>query len=202
MAPPQTQPSRPHPLAVSGPQAPPARGAPPQPSKGLTPLFAAIVGGTSKFDEAARENLAARKNKGKKRSSDNTSVTKVAEAVKKASSPKATTPLASAARRFFAPCSSPGPHPDAADIKAHLPDWAPAVLREANCSLPRSLKAIINDRGSVTLIVVDTSVPPASYAPYFEAITTKLNQSFPVGENPSLPLRLAPTSVQLAIVIY
>jgi len=73
------------------------------------------------------------------------------------------------------------------------------VLREANCSLPRSLKAIVNDRGSVTLIVVDTSVPAASYAPYFEALTTKLNQSFPVGPNPWLPFRLAPTSVQLAI---
>jgi len=52
---------------------------------------------------------------------------------------------------------------------------AAAVLREANCSLPRSLKAIINDRGSVTLIMVDTSVSAASYAQYFEALTTKLN---------------------------
>ena len=47
--------------------------------------------------------------------------------------------------------------------------------------------------------MVDSSVPAASYAPYFEALTTKLNQSFPVGENPWLPFRLAPTSIQLAI---
>jgi len=58
---------------------------------------------------------------------------------------------------------------------------------------------MINNRGSVTLIVVDTSVPAASYPPDFEALTTKLNQSFLVGENPWLPFRLAPTSVQLAI---
>jgi len=73
------------------------------------------------------------------------------------------------------------------------------VLREANCSLPRSFKAIVNDRRSVTLIVVDTSVPAASYPPYFEALRTKLNQSFPVGPNPWLPFRLTPISVQLAI---
>jgi len=47
--------------------------------------------------------------------------------------------------------------------------------------------------------VVDTSFPAASYALYFEALTTKLNQSFAVGENPWRPFRLAPTSVQLAI---
>src|SRR5437879_8978737 len=74
-----------------------------------------------------------------------------------------------------------------------------AVLRAANCSLPRSFKALVNDKGSVTLVVTDTSVPASSYAPYFEALTTKLNQSFPVGENPWLPFRPTPTFVQLAI---
>jgi len=73
------------------------------------------------------------------------------------------------------------------------------VLREENCSLPHPLKAIVNNRGSVTLIVVDTSGPATSYAPYFEALTTKLNQLFPVESNPWLPFRLAPTPVQLAI---
>ena len=157
------------------------------------------MGGTSKFDQAARENMATKKNRGKKNPTANTWATKVAEANKKASPPKAPAPIASAARRFFAPRSAPGPHPAAADLKAQLPDLAGSVLREANCSLPRSLKAIVNDRGSVTLIVVDTSVPAASYALYFEALTTKLNQSFPVGETPRLPFRLAPTSIQLAI---
>jgi len=198
--PPQTQSSRPRSSTVTALQAPLSKGAPPRPPKGTTQTYAATVGGTSNLDEAAREILAARQNKkGKKNSPASTSATKVAEAAKKASPPKAPTPLASAATRFFAPRSSPELHPDAADIKAHFPDLAAAVLREANCSLPRSLKAVTNDRGSVTLIVVDTSVPAASYAPYFEALTTKLNQSFPVGESPWLPFRLAPTSVQLAI---
>jgi len=198
--PPQTQSSRPRPSTVTAPQAPLSKGAPPHPPKAATQTYAATVGGTSNLDEAAREILAARQNKkGKKNSPASTSATKVAEAVKKASPPKAPTPLASAARRSFAPRSSRELHPDAADIKAHVPDLAAAVLREANCSLPRSRKAVTNDRGSVTLIVVDSSVPAASYAPYFEALTTKLNQSFPVGENPWLPFRLAPTSVQLAI---
>src|SRR5437879_7408667 len=74
-----------------------------------------------------------------------------------------------------------------------------AVLRAANCSLPRSFKALVNDKGSVTLVVTDTSVPASSYAPYFEALTTKLNQSFPIGDNPWLPFWPAPTFVQLAI---
>ena len=73
MVPPsQTQPSRPRPSPASSPQDPPARGSPPEPAKGPTPAFAAIVCGTSKFDEAARANLAARKKRGNKRSSDNT----------------------------------------------------------------------------------------------------------------------------------
>jgi len=111
MAPPHPQSSRPRPSAVPGPQAPPARGAPPYPSKGPTLSFAAIVGGTGKFDEAVCENMAARKNRGKKKSSDNTSATQVAEAVKKASPPKTTNPLACAAKRSFAPCPVPRTSP-------------------------------------------------------------------------------------------
>jgi len=204
-APPPAQTSRPRPSAVPAPPGFSARAPPERPPKESTQSYAAIVGGTSEFDKAACEVLAAKNNnnsnttRGKKNSATSTSATKVAAAAREASPPRAPLPLASAARRFFAPRSSPAPHPDAADIKAHLPDLAASVLREANCSLQRSLKAIINNRGSVTLIVVDTSVPAASYAPYFEALTTKLNQSFPVGPNPWLPFRLAPTSVQLAI---
>jgi len=110
--------------------------------------------------------------------------TKVVDANLKASPLKALPPYDSATRRFFAPHSSPAPHPDAADIKAHLVDLAASMLCEAHCSLPRSLKAIINDRGSVTVIVTDASVPAASYALYFVALTTKLNQSYPIGTIP------------------
>jgi len=165
---------------------------------------AAIVGGTSEFNKAAREVLAAKNNaknstRRKKISAVSTIATKVAAAAKEAPPQRAPPPLASAARRFFAPRSSPSPHPDVPDINAHVPDLATSVLREANCYLPPSIKAILNDRALVTLMVVDTSVPAASYAPYFEALTTKLNHSFPVGNNPWPPFRLVPTSVQLAI---
>ena len=204
--PPPAQTSRPRSSAVPAPPGPSARAPPHQrPPKESTRSYAAIGGCTSEFDKAAQEVLAAKNNSNsnttrrKKNSATSTLATKVVAAAKEASPPRAPPPLASAARRFFAPRSSPAPHPDAADIKAHLPDLAASVLREANCSLPRSLKAIVNDRGSVTLIVVDISVPPPSYAPYFEALTTKLNQSFPIGPNPWLPFRLAPTSVQLDI---
>jgi len=204
-APPSAQTSCPHPLAVPAPPGPSARGSPQDPSKETTQSYAAIVSGTSVFDNVPREVLAAKNNNNnstprrKKNSATSTSATKVAAAAKGASPLRALPPLASAARRFFAPRSSPAPHPDAPDIKGHLPDLAASVLREANCSLPRSLKAIVNDRGSVTLILVDPAVPAASYTPYFEALTTKLNQSFPVGSNPWLPFRLAPTSAQLVI---
>ena len=49
------------------------------------------------------------------------------------------------------------------------------------------------------MIVADTLLPAASYSPYFAALTTKLNQSFPFGANPWLGFRLAPTSVQHTI---
>ena len=49
------------------------------------------------------------------------------------------------------------------------------------------------------LTVSDNSVPAASFAPFFEALTNRLNQAYPVGDNPWLTFRLAPTSVQLAI---
>ena len=39
----------------------------------------------------------------------------------------------------------------------------------------------------------------ASYTPFFEALSLKLNQSFPVSDNPWLPFRLAPTDLQFAI---
>jgi len=129
--------------------------------------YAAIVGGTSEFDKAAREVLAAKNSttSRKKNSTTSTSATKVAAAAKEGSPLRAPPPLASAARRFFAPRSSTAPHPDAAYIKAHLPDLGASVLREANSSLALFLKAIVNDTGSVTLIVVYTLVPAASYAP-------------------------------------
>jgi len=80
--------------------------APPQPPKGPTPSFAAIMGATSKFDEAAWENIAANKHKGKKKSTDNTSATKAAEAVKNASPPMPQ-PLSPVLQEDFSPVTRP-----------------------------------------------------------------------------------------------
>ena len=108
-------------------------------------------------------------------------------------------PLTSAARRFYAHRNTPAPHPERDLIRIRWPDMAASVLREANCGLHVSFKVFVNDNGAVSLTVIDTAVPAASYAPFLDALTLKLNQSFPVGDNHWLPFRLAPTDLQLAI---
>jgi len=66
------------------------------------------VRGTSKFDEAARENMGAKKNnKGKKSPAAKTSATKVVDTITEGSSPKAPPPLARAARTLFCPSLVP-----------------------------------------------------------------------------------------------
>ena len=42
-------------------------------------------------------------------------------------------------------------------------------------------------------------VTAAAYAFYFESLTTSLNQSFPLGDNPWAQFILAPTTIRLAI---
>ena len=93
----------------------------------------------------------------------------------------------------------PAPHPERDLIRIRWPDLAAYVLREANSGLPVSFKVFVNDDGAVSLTVIDTSVPAASYSPFFNALTHKLNQFFPVGDNPRMPFRLAPTYLQFAI---
>lgn len=77
---------------------------------------------------------------------------------------------------------------------------AASVLREANCGPSICLKVFVNNNGAVSRNVIETAVPSASYAPFFDALTVKLNQSFPVGDNHWHPFRLAPTDLQLDIV--
>jgi len=110
-------------------------------------------------------------------------------------------PLTNAVRRFFAPHSSHVLHCDSAKIKAPLTALtaSAAVLREANCSLSNSLRAVVNERGSVNPIVAAISALAASYTLYLEVLTTMLKQSFPRGGNLWLPFKLTPTSVLLAI---
>ena len=68
-----------------------------------------------------------------------------------------------------------------------------------NCILPLAVTTKVNDRGSVTLLVTDPAPPAAAFAPYFDALCSQLNKSFPVSNSPWLPFRLAPNETQLAI---
>ena len=131
-----------------------------------------IHGGTSKLVAAAPANRAAH-NRKKKGPSPATSVTKVVEGVREAF-PQRPPPLSNAARRFFAPHQTPAPHPDSQAIRAHFPDIAASVLPEANCTLPRAFRAVVNERGSVTLTVSNNSVSAASFAHFFEALINRL----------------------------
>jgi len=136
--------------------------------------------------------------KGKKVTSSLTAA-KVASASNLAPATQAPRSLPTAERRFFAPRSSPSEHPQASLIAATFPDIAARVLRDANCVLPLAVTTKVNDRGSVTLLVSDPATPAAAFAPYFDALSSQLNKSFPVGESPWLPFRLAPNEAQLAI---
>ena len=93
----------------------------------------------------------------------------------------------------------PAPHPERDLIRIRWPDLATSVLREGNSGLSVSFKVFGNDNGAVSLTVIDTSVPAASYSPFFDALTHKRNHSFPVGDNAWMPFGLAPTDQQFAI---
>ena len=57
----------------------------------------------------------------------------------------------------------------------------------------------MNNGGAVSLTGTNPNTPAELYAPYFDALTRRLNQSFPVGDNPRLTFTQAPTTIQLAI---
>jgi len=101
-----------------------------------------------------------------------------------------------AEHRFFATRTSPTVLNDSFIMTTTLPDIMPAVLKEANCSLPLSLTASVNRNGAVTLTVNPYTTSSAD-SPFFDAITKNLNQSFPVGDNPFQVFREAATSVEL-----
>jgi len=136
--------------------------------------------------------------KGKKNKSSLTAA-QVASASKSVPDTQPQKSLPTAERRFYAPRSSPSEHQQASLIAATFPDIAARVLRDANCILPLGVTTKVNDRGSVTLLVTDPATPAAALNPYFDALSAQLNKSFPVGESPWLPFRLAPNEAQLAI---
>jgi len=107
--------------------------------------------------------------------------------------------LPQASKRFFAPRSNPAPHALAQRIAASFPDIAAATLTDSNCLLPNGFIARVNNRGAVSLTGTNPNTPAELYAPYFDALTRRLNQSFPVGDNPWLTFTQAPTTIRLAI---
>jgi len=116
----------------------------------------------------------------------------------KSSVPKGPPQLPAAHRRFFAPRTSPTLPNDSFIMTATLPDIMAAVLKEASCSLPLSLTASVN-RNRAVAHTANPYTPSSAYSPFFNTMTKKLNQSFPVRGNPFQVFREAPTRVELLI---
>ena len=131
------------------------------------------------------------------RKSKRATATEVAHPARESSKPATSLPFAS--RRFFAIRETPLPHPLAARITKTFPNIVATTLTESNCLLPKGFRVKVNDRGAVSLTRTDPLTPAESYAPYFDAITRRLNQSYPTGSSPWLSFSLAPTAIQLAI---
>src|SRR5205807_9232929 len=137
------------------------------------------------YADAAASYSARRKGKG--RANDLTSAAQVAASSIAGPPAKAPAPLPAAMRRFFAPRTEPLPHDNALDIAATAPNMMAALLREAACPHPVSFSAAVNVRGALTLTTNNVHIPATAYAPYYEAMAHKLNQSFPIGDNPFRP---------------
>ena len=123
--------------------------------------------------------------------------TEVAHPGGKSSKPGSSLPFAS--RRFFAIRETPLPHPRAARLTKTFPNIVATTLTQSNCLLPKGFRVKVNNRGAVSLTGTDPLTPAESYAPYFNAITRRLNQSYPTGSSPWQSFSLAPTAVELAI---
>ena len=139
---------------------------------------------------------AAQKGKKNKSSLTATKVASASNAVPAFQVPKS---LPTAERRFYAPHSSPFEHRQASLIAATFPDIAARVLRDANCILPLAVTTKVNDRGSVTLVVTHPATPAAAFTPYFDALSSQPNKSFPVGDAPWPPFHLTSNQIQLTI---
>jgi len=107
-------------------------------------------------------------------------------------------PIPAVQRRFIALCTSLAPLNDSFIMTATLPDIMAALLKEAYCSLPLSLTTSVNRNGAVTL-TANPFTPSSAYSGFFHAMTKKLNQRFPVRDNPFQVFREPPTSVELLI---
>ena len=63
-------------------------------------------------------------------------------------------------------------HDQAPVISATFADSTAGVLRGTKCNLPLTVTRKDNAGGSVTLLVTDTTTPTATFAPYFDWLTT------------------------------
>jgi len=106
-------------------------------------------------------------------------------------------PLAS--RHFFAARKDPAPDALTQRITPALPDIAAATLTDSKCLRPNGSIAKGNNRGAVSLTGTGPNTPAESYTLYFDGLTRRLKQSFPLGDNHWLTLNKAPITVQLAI---
>src|SRR5437899_5038662 len=137
--------------------------------------------------------------KGKAKGKKPTTPAEVAASSAAAPKSKGPSPLPAAERRFFAPRLFPLEHEDPVRMADTAPDIMAKVLRDANCPYPFSFTATVNSKGAVTMLCTDLNTPATAYSPYYEAIANKLNQAFPMGDNPHRPFRPAPNQVDLAI---
>src|SRR5205807_7510336 len=112
---------------------------------------------------------------------------------------KRPSPLPAAERRFFAPHLFPLEHEDPVRMASTAPHTMAKVLRDPNCPYPYSFPATVNSKGAVTMLCTDLNTPATAYSPYYEAMANKLNQAFPMGDNPHHPFRPALNQVDLAI---
>ena len=112
---------------------------------------------------------------------------------------KGTVMLQAANRPFFTPRSSPLPHQDALRIAANAANITASVLIEAKCLFPCIFTVTDDPCGLLTLTSTCLHTPATAFAPFYEVLTNKLNQSFPIGNNPFLPFRPAPHEVHIAI---
>ena len=133
----------------------------------------------------------------KKKKTKRTSATEVVREGDKSVKSPSSLPLAS--RRFFAAGTDPAPHALAQRITAAFPKIAAATLTDSQCLLPNGFIAKVNKRGAVSLTGTELNTPAEFYTRYFDALTRRLDQSFPIRNNSWRTFTKTPTTVQLAI---
>jgi len=83
-------------------------------------------------------------------------------------------------------------------MAAVLPDIMAGIFKQASSTLPLSFTASVNSKRAVTL-TANPRTSSTAYAPFFELLTKKLNQFFPVNENLYQAFRPAPAYKELQI---